>query len=246
MRTPKLQLTLGLGLLISLSFMPSARATLLTFDTTTGGSLNLEAVNSGVDDYGYRVTQFPDDGTFAYGSAGGATPNVIVDYHGATMRGWQYNYGDLANVVYFNGYSNPAPNRYTSRFSLVADEGYSVNLHSFDMGGWQNADMPLNALRILNQNESVLFDSGVTTIEGDGTGAPHSTFSFNVPLTAQRLFIEIDMPIEQTYNVGIDNLLMSQSVVPVPEPGTAFVGVLAGFAAIARRRRRSPSVSAGV
>lgn len=234
---------LALGILCSAVLTDSADASLLIFATPTNGSLNLDATNTGSDDYGYRVTeQFSSNGLYEYGMAGGATPNVIVDYvyGGDYMRGYQSYYGDLPNVVYFNGFTNPSVGHYRSEFSLVADVGYSVSIHSFDMAGFMNYDMPLNSLRIRDQDNNVLYDSGAIVLQGDFTGPRHTTFNFATALTGQRLTIETDVEFEgQNANIGIDNLLMSQDIAPIPEPATGVVGALLGFAGLCVRRRHS-------
>ncbi len=63
-------------------------ATVLIFEPATNFA-NLSP------DYGDRVTT-ATQGSFRYGLAGGATPNVVVDYT-AMPKLWTTDYGDLKN-----------------------------------------------------------------------------------------------------------------------------------------------------
>lgn len=231
-RTPGL---LAAGLL-SLH-LPLAHATILTFDEEgvaplANGTLLQEAVAIPAQ-YGDRVTATVQAG-LVYGEAGeGFTPHVVVDYQpDGDIQLWRADYGDLQRVAFAQteGTGN-------MRITLTADAGFLVNLHGFDVGGWFRQDYVINSIRVL-AGEDVLFEALDVLIEGDDQGDLHSSFLFTPALSAQSLSILFDSSnlLDESDNIGIDNIRFSESPAPVPLPGGLWLGASA-LAVLLRARR---------
>ncbi len=185
-------------------------STVLTFD----GGFPLASI---IDpDYGDRVTA-TTEGNFSYGggSQGPFTPNVVVDYPNGT-RFWNNNFGDLVNSIH------RALGADTLDIVLVADPGFEVALHGFDLGGWDRTDRPIDSIEVIGGSGDVLFSqTGITVL---GAGPAHSDFDFTQPLTGQSLRIRLDPGVSQSA-VGIDNIQFSQVEVLTRQfvYGTVFV-----------------------
>jgi len=120
MNTSKLIAAAGISLTAAL-FTTTASATVLTFDQV--GITNGITVDQ---DYGDRVTG-ASDLSGSYGTAGGATGNVVVEYLNLGPNVsllWTGGYNDLDNVLYVepDGTADPMAIRFT------ADAGYNVVL----------------------------------------------------------------------------------------------------------------------
>jgi hypothetical protein len=215
----------------SLAVGQMAQATVLTFVNDAGGGLgNFGALSQAYGDNVSAATQ----GGFGYGADFGFTPNITADYgtNGAgTATTWDTAYGDLLNVVY-------ASQGAAFELTLTAEEGFFVQLHGFDLGGWSFTDYIINSVQVLDGGGAVLFGQSEVAIEGTNG---HTDFDFGLPLSAAVLRIRFDATNlgGNSDNIGIDNVAFSQTTV-IPEPATA--GVLAaalalGLAVGARRRR---------
>ena len=228
--------------------LSESRATTLLFDQSRDATGVIPTVSGqGVQqDYGDRVTGSPMNvagGQFTYGNDGeGFTPNVVVDY--STMAGagpstWGIQYGDLTNVI-FGGQGSLA-----MLLLLTADPGFEVLLYHFDLGGWANTDYVIDGVRVLDPVSAVFSQTNVL-VQGDFSGARHTSFDFVMPLRAAQLLIEIDysnLAEGQQDNIGIDNIRFGQDppatpVSPIPEPSTALL-LACGLAVVAVWRRWS-------
>ena len=204
----------------------------LTFDDD-GTVTNSEAIDQA---YGDRVTASPDTNGLLYGPiAGGGAPNVEVSYQGLVPDLWTTGYGDLVNVLY-----NEADGDGLLQVTLVADAGFEVGLLGFDAAAFGDSlDVP--GIDVADGSGNVLFASGPFTLLGAFTsgGTPsHNDFDFSGGLFAQEININVDLTGlgGASDNVGLDNIVFVQRV--VPEPATAGLLALGGWAALAGRRRR--------
>ena len=150
---------------------------------------------------------------------------------------WEDNYGDLTNVLFGN------QNSLALQVQLTADDGFTMKLYQFDLGGWSNADYTIEAVRVL-AGSTVLFSEGDILVEGNFTGPRRTSFDFSSPLTAGHLLIEIDYSNPaggQQDNIGIDNIRFGQdppaTAAPIPEPSTLLLLGAGGLALIALKRR---------
>jgi hypothetical protein len=222
------------ALITAITIAQIASATELIFEGDPG--LPIQALDgTNAAQYGDRVTSTAQDGYF-YGLAEGPTPNIIVRYgtnpDASTFHPWNTTgYGDLVNTVY--GYGGP--DNAVSEFSLIADPGYVVRLHSFDMGGYFFADRSISSLTILDGADNPLYSIGQTVIQGVHDGTAHTTFSFPTPLEASTIKIRVDQQVTPDTYVGFDNVVFSQAV---PEPATVALAIASALALLFARRGR--------
>lgn len=200
----------------------SAGATELTFDIDglTNGSIV-------TDSYGDRVTSLVDGG-FAYGAAGGFTPNIEIDYRGDNgneLSWWGVGYSGLQGVLY-----NEPDGTNGFEVEFTADAGWNVVLDSFDIGNFGGAVTV--GVSVRTGAGDVLFEDAAFALAASGN--PASSFSLT-NVQAQSLILRIDTTGlgGASDNVGIDNIVFSQIV---PAPGAA--GLLVLSAGLASRRRR--------
>ncbi|MFM1770604.1 MAG: hypothetical protein RJA22_3133 [Verrucomicrobiota bacterium] len=189
-----------------------APATRLLFENTSG--FNLSAIFP--QSYGDRITNTAQNG-FRYELTGGATPNVEVSY--LNPGAWSTGYGNLTNLVYVR---SPGPLEIT----LAADPGFEVRLHGFDLGAWFQTNLVLGSLRVTDLGGSILYAQENLLVQGQpGT---RTSLSFTNPLHARVVRIVIDssnLGSSGLQNIGIDNLLFSQAMVPVYTDIELFPGV---------------------
>ena len=226
----------------------SADATQLIFEQVRYDGIVYSAFNDGVvpQDYGDRVTslaQTVSGGIFTYGNLGeGFTPNVEVAYgpYAESASLWWDTFGDLSHVLWTNV-------RAHFQITLVADPGFLVQLHGFDLAGWPNSDYTIGAIAILDGANNTLFSQSNVYVEGDFNGPRHSHFEFG-SLLASTVILHMDPTNLYSYylNIGLDNLRFSQvelgpSRVPaaVPEPGSLFLLAASVLAALYCRWRKN-------
>jgi hypothetical protein len=245
----------GVGLAAVLGMASVSSATVLTFDF---GGLNNETVNQS---YGDRVTVF-NGNPFRYGSDGGPTPHITVEYKdllrlgGATFGGTTPAdptriFGDLTNVLYRDRqFAGPYANIMEIQFN--ADPGWMVCLHYFDLAAVYNSilgtgeDLPAKSIQIFdelgnNLTPPLVYPANDTLIPGT-MPLRHRRFDYSAqPLQAQSIRIRIDLSQLFTIGgskvdrVGIDNIKITEKAVPAPAAG-GLVGA-AGLLAARRRRR---------
>lgn len=154
------------------------------------------------------------------------TPNVGVTYSSVDATGavvvasisyWSTAYGDLEDVAF------AASNGLWANITFTPDPGYKVNLISFDLAGWPNADQPGQTVRILDGNRNVVLDYSPFDITGTG----HNSFGPNLWST-DSLTIEFG----PSWNGGIDNIgfrqLKDDGGNRVPETGGSVFLLLLG------------------
>jgi hypothetical protein len=217
---------IGLAGALALVFISPSRATELTFQIT-GAASGMVMPQA----YGDRVTA-STMGTFNYGTGGGFTPNVVVDYRGLStqpdLNYWQTGYNQLQHVV---EYEPDGANGY--QIILTADPGFTVSLESFDLGNF-GASVTMPGVRVLGADGSVLFSR--TNFSIPASSGPHTDFDFSPVLTDTRLTIDINTTGlgGNSDNIGLDSIRFSQS--EIPEPGVMMVLPL-GLALLRRGRK---------
>jgi hypothetical protein len=187
-----------------------ASATQLIFEPASGGFSDFVELPQG---YGDRVTS-ASQGGFAYGIAGGPTPNVVARFGSpqgmVPLYTWSTNFGDLTHVLFAQ---EPVP----FEFRLIADAGYVVNLVSFDMAGWPYLDFPsIASVSVEDGVGNVLFSQTRVPIYGTTPGQQHSAFNFT-GVVASELRIKYDSTTDgfgqvlDSDDVGLDNITFGQS-----------------------------------
>jgi hypothetical protein len=203
----------GLSLLLATA---EVRASVLTFDLS--GLSNGQSIDQ---TYGDNITA-PTIGGFSYGSAQGFTPNISVAYGPNDARLWADSFGDVTNVLISAGDNT------LLTLTFTAAAGLGVRLHSFDLVGWTPgfaSDPTINSITVFDGNDNLLFSQTGPSI----SISSHTTFAFGAPLVAEELRVQIDALNIDSDDIGIDNVIFSETV---PEPG--FVLSLAnGVAALA-------------
>lgn len=203
---------------------------MITFDRVNPGPFGNN--NSIPQDLGDRVTA-AIDGDFSYGTDHGFTPNVVVDWNtgpAPDLDGfavyWGPDFGDLTGVIEAESEPNGL------QFTLTADAGHLVQLHGFDMAGWPSTNYTINAVRVRDGNDNILFEQLNATILG--AGPSHSSFDFAQPLTAQVIKIEWDSTNlgGNSDNIGMDNIAFGQIV---PEPASIALITVGTLVALRRR-----------
>jgi len=203
----------------------AAHATTLTFDINglTAGEMIPLAYGDHVGSGGAG-----DNPDFSYGSGGGDTSNIGIDYwtndtadnpYDHELKFWTTGYGDLTNVAYMSvtgGYGH---------LEFDPDPGYSVTINSFDFGDWLEDES--GSLNIVDANKNVLWSY-------PGFVAPHAGHaSFSPDITSSG---PIAIEWSASWNMGIDNVSFSET--PAPEPASMAALALGALALIRSRRRR--------
>lgn len=229
----------------------SARATILIFDQAWNG-VSVIPTGSGSDysnDYGDNVTgaaMAAPGGTFTYGEAGeGFTPDITVDITSSLastgdpgVRLWNDNYGDLQNVLFSEGPGTAGAPLIFVR--LTAAPGFVVDLYGFDLAHFSPVGTTIAGVSVMD-GATTLFSAASVLVAGSNATPGRTSFSFETPLSAVELLLQIDLsnlsPGAQD-NIGLDNVRFGQTPPGiVPEPGTAVL-VFLGLAGLAARRRR--------
>ena len=244
--TAVLAATIGFGG----SALNSASGTVLTFNIQ--GAVDFQNFSDLYQAYGDRVgnplfdMSFPQ---FSYGSGGGLTPNVQVEYRpGLLFASSQAPsarvYGDLQNVLYrqFGGNN-------IIEVGMFADEGFQVDLFSFDLAAVLSENLPVRFVRVESASGQVLFQdpnppgSGQNIIPAvDAGGMPtRKTYDFvsllGSPIRSQgvRILVDTGQIPTKVDRIGIDNIKFGQNP-PIPAPGAAVL-IACGVLIAARRRR---------
>lgn len=227
-----------LAFLAAAAWCEPAPASVLTFEifdpTLYGGSEDFpEAIpffGGPLNGYGSRITgpagiHHNGTTTFAYGEEGeGYTPNVVVHYGPYSIftggpELWRYDFGDLKHVLYQGSFDTGIPYNYDILdIVLVADAGFDVVLHDFDLGGWMN-DYPVNSVTVFNGVPFPFLTptNAIAPTPIDDVIAPANgqlTVDFGgTPLQAPVIWIRIDASNlgDDSINVGIDNIRFSQT-----------------------------------
>ena len=218
--------TLATAAAVSLS--TSASATVLTFDQIDVA--NDVAINQS---YGDRVTG-GSDAVGSYGTAGGATGNVVVEYFNLGPNEsllWTTGYNDLENVLFVepDGTAEPIALRFT------ADAGYNVVLNSFTIGNFGGA-VTLPNIRVSDGTSNLL---DVDNFALEATSGDASIFEPGAQGQELTLFVDLFGLGGNSDNIGLDNISFSQiavSAVPLPAGLPLMLG---GFGLLAWMRRRS-------
>lgn len=229
-------LSLTLGLLGGLADRP-AHATILLFDQQRDAATGtvVSAASSGgrlPSDYGDHAvgaTTAVPGGFFTYGDGGeGFTPDIVVDIFSAAATPtdprvslWQNDFGDLVNVIFGEGPGTGGADSLSILFS--AAPGYQVDLYGFELAGWSRADYTIAAVEVF-AGPSTLFSQSDVLVEGNASGPGHTTFAFDVPLSAPEILLRLDLSNlagSVQDNIGLDSVRFGQTPPPVPEPGTA-------------------------
>ncbi len=255
--------TLTGSLLTLLLLATQSTASVLTFEVKNTDFAALENYPEGIgidQRYGDRVTgpSGIGDGNniFSYGvGAEGYTPNVTVGYGPFSIftggpQLWRYDYGDLDRVLYQGSSGSIAFDYDYLVVELVADPGFEVVLHEFDLAGWFETDYTVDEVAVYNAqlnlffpNQNKIFSDLSATILGSGPA--HTNYSFSTPLVGQTLTIFIDARnlVGDSANIGIDNIRFGQQVasnVAIPEPSSALLwsGMLLVGSLLYPRRKR--------
>lgn len=217
-----------------------ARAAVLTFDITEA-SLGTWVGNftDVPQDYGDRISAFSitsGANTYVYGSAEGLTPNIEIGYGPelSDIALWDSNYGDLERIAYPDN-----DGAGLLEITLTADPGYQVNLHGFDVAGWNRADYTIDLVEV-EGDAGILFTATDSPIAG--VGPSHTDVDFASPLMARTMTVRFDSTNLGSFsdNIGVDNITFSQSeavVIPVPGALSLLALALAGLSGIAWRSR---------
>jgi hypothetical protein len=195
----------------------SAQATVLDFagdicSATADGSGSFTACVNGS-----RINQ-------AYGDSA----NIDVIYQASpgsanSMFFWADAYSGLVAVAY--GDSNNTPT-----ILIVPTAGNMVTLAGFDIGAWPNTTRNSQVTVIDLASGTALVNTGAIAIPGN---VP-TNFSINASSGAG--FLINFGP--DGFDVGIDNIAFTTSVVPEPGSWALMALGLAGVAAVARRRQQ--------
>lgn len=219
-------------------FATQLSATTLTFDVLPATTNRANPGN-----YGDRVTATNADvdgsgisaaGTYLVGSEG-ATGNVVVDFLAPDNQLWTTGYNDLVNV-----YFGEPDGSVLMGLKFTADSGFDVTLDAFDIGNFGGA-VVLNAIDILVDGLSVFSQANVALNASSGA---HLSFD-NLGLSGSMIELRVDTSGlgGASDNIGLDNVLFSQSrsdpPPPIPLPGglPLIAGAL-GLLGIVRRMRR--------
>ncbi|MPZ46677.1 MAG: hypothetical protein GEV05_25490 [Betaproteobacteria bacterium] len=209
--------------LAMMSFTLNAQSTVLTFDGFSDNEIVPQS-------YGDRVIDF---GT-SYGSGGGMTPNIEVDYipvsNSIPFTNWVSDYATLTNALSSIEFDTQG------YIQLTPDAGFDVVLNSFQVAAWLDESFPDSRIFVADTAGATLFDTGTFT------ALPGVVQIY--PTGPLRSSTGLRINIHDFGDLGVDSIAFSQ-VPTIPEPqihalwiaGLALVGTIAWKS---RRTRRQP------
>jgi hypothetical protein len=227
----------------------SAQATVLTFEFFTDAAKTTTPANAlkMIQSYGDNVTDFDPaaaatEGHYVrYGSGGGATPNVAVEYryHNVNVPTdnaltgvviYDTGFGDLQNVIY-----NAQPQPWALEIRLIPQAGYKVTLESFDLAGYLTDRVvpTMAATQDLTTVSAVDLWGPLNNFTIPG-GATHNHYTPGVTVESGH-WLSLYFGPDVGGVRGIDNVRFSQS--PLPEPASLAFLTLGGAAMLRRRAR---------
>jgi hypothetical protein len=184
-----------------------AQATVLTFDEFGDNEIVPQS-------YGDRVTDFGN----SYGSSGGPTPNIVVDYvpvsNNIPLTNWPADYATLTNALSSIEFDT------RGYVQLTPDPGYDVILNSFQVAAWLDESFPDSRIFVTPGSGSPIFDTATFTFD------PGTVLSY--PSTSLRASTALRIHVDDFGDLGIDNISFSQ-VPTIPEPDS-YVFWLSGLA----------------
>ncbi|MBL8351081.1 MAG: hypothetical protein JNL87_12310 [Burkholderiaceae bacterium] len=176
--------------------------------------------------YGDRVTDF----SLGYGNAGGATPNVVLDF--VASRGafsvYATGYAGLQSALGHSSYDVPGLIR------LTPDAGFDVVLQGFDIAAWSSGSYPNSRIRVVDAAGTPLVDSGVFTF---GPNAVQ-----RLPAAPIRSSLGLEILVSDFGDLGVDNLVFGQAATVPDAPAAPMM--LAGLGPLGAKRARK-SAGAG-
>ena len=176
--------------------------------------------------YGDRVSTF----NFDYGSGGGATPNIELDFFTSLSvpSAYQSGYATLNWALGHNAFNVPGS------ILLTPDAGFDVVISSFQAATWLGGSYPNSRIQVADTSGTVFFDTGLFTFSPGVV--------LNYPGAAIRSTLPLRIVVQDFGNLGIDNITFSQ-VATVPEASTwaMLLGGLAVVGGLARRRCVRPA-----
>lgn len=229
-------------------------ATELTFDIFTDAGKTTRLPNGAFipQAYGDNVSDFSPD-FYTYGSAGGATPHITVEYRflsavnptdpnpgiNGPPNGLIYDndYGDLQYVVY-DLHGSTLPDTWFQEIRFNSTLEYRVTLESFDIAGWNQSNIGGQTLKIVRDANSpsaaVLWSAGPDgTVTVTGSGPSHDSYTPNVTVADGHT---LSLIYGKSVNIGVDNIVFSESI---PEPSGLVLVSLAVAGWMLRRRASS-------
>jgi len=240
-----------LSAVLSLAAASTVQATVLTFDiyTDAGKTTYFNAAMANVPSYGDAVTDFSPAGSFDggryfnYGSTGGFTPDINVEYQyvrqptyteGNAGEAYTGYYGDLPRSVW-SALPTNLTEAFYQEFRLVPGAGVPATLLSFDWASpTAQSGLSLKIVEDIEGTPVTLWQAGPdgsVTLSGGG----HTTYTPNITAAAGKTLSLMWSPGVNTSNVniGVSNIAFSQ--VQVPEPGS--IAVLAALTGLMGLRR---------
>lgn len=213
------QLTGVMGLVLVTS---ASQATNLLWMDVAGGPLTQTDFVAG--GYGHRVTSTVM-GTYQYGSEGGFTPNIAIDYT-PDSGPWGSGYGDLPTAIWgVNAISSSTSDLNPVVIKLIADPGWFVRLDSIRLADWAGTTQDQTTMRVLDGSNNVLFT---------WNGIPDTTT--NTLITFPNIVANtLTVTWNNAWHTGGRELIFSQSD-SIPEPATITALALVGIAALRRRK----------
>ncbi len=198
-----------------LALSGAGQATELNFNIP---SFSLTGVNAS---YGDRVSSFGS----GYGSAGGATPNIVVDFvtnNNSNFTIYASGYASLVNALGHSSFNVPG------YVQLTPDAGFDVVLMGFQVAGWSVSSYPNSRIRVIDLASNSFLDTGLFTF---GT---NTVLSY--PAQPIRSSLGLRIMVDDFGDLGLDNLVFGQ-VASVPEASTVTM-LLAGLVAVGGLARR--------